>query len=190
MIDKCLMQQVIRQTVCALFAMMLIGQASAGGKHGHKHGPVVYYDYATVLKARPIYKTKRYSSPRQECWQETTTRGERGEYRSDSATGTILGGIIGAAVGHELGHHKRNKQVGAVAGAVLGSSIGHDLSRKSVRPRHQTQEHCRTVYDEHNEEYVSGYRVTYRYQGENYKVRTRNHPGDSIKLRVSVSPVL
>lgn len=155
--------------------------------HGkHQQGPGTYYEYGRVLRAKPIYETHRRSVPRQSCWQEQVTH----HSRSNSSTGTIVGGIIGAAVGHELGHKKRNKQIGAVAGAVLGSSIGYDLTKgKRHQPVHSTRERCETVYEEHSERVVVGYRVKYRYNGQVYRTRMDSHPGDRVKLKVSVTPV-
>lgn len=169
------------------------GRGHAHGKgHGHhkKHrqGPGTFYEYGRVLNAKPIYETRTTSVPRQSCWQEQVTHHSS---QNSSATGTIVGGIIGAAVGHELGHKKRNKQIGAVAGAVLGSSIGYDLTKGNQRhqPVHSTRERCETVYEEHSEQVVVGYHVKYRYNGQIYRTRTDRHPGDRIKLQVSVAPV-
>ncbi|MCG8671543.1 MAG: glycine zipper 2TM domain-containing protein [Pseudomonadales bacterium] len=149
----------------------------------------VSYDYGTVLSASPITKIISYHEPRQQCWVETVERGGHQEY---SATGTILGGVIGAAIGNRVGHKKRNKQVGAVAGALLGASIGNDISRRNA-PRHggysEQVEKCKVVNEYVEEEQVVGYKVSYRYQGETYTTRTQNHPGDTIKLKLSVTPV-
>lgn len=149
----------------------------------------VSYDYATVLSATPITEIFTYQEPRQECWVETVQRPGRSEH---SATGTILGGVIGAAIGNKLGHKKRNKQVGAVAGALLGASIGNDISRRNA-PRHggysEQVEKCRTVQETIEEERVVGYDVSYRYQGKTYRTRTHSDPGNSIKLKLSVTPL-
>lgn len=149
----------------------------------------VSYDYATVLSATPITKIFTYQEPRKECWVETVQHPGRTEH---SATGTILGGVIGAAIGNKLGHKKRNKQVGAVAGALLGASIGNDISRRNARHHggySEQVEKCHTVQETIEEERVVGYRVSYRYQGKTYHTRTERHPGDSIKLKLSVTPV-
>ncbi len=149
----------------------------------------VSYVYATVLEADPMVRIVSHSTPREECWREQVVRHEQ---RAQSPTGAIMGGIIGAAIGHELGHHKRNKQVGAVAGALLGSAVGNDVSRAHAgtgQPHVVTQQRCRTVFDAYEEEQITGYRVIYRYNGKNYTTQTRQHPGDTLKLRVSVTPI-
>lgn len=154
-------------------------------------GPVKY-DYASVVEVEPITHTVRVSTPRKECWQEQVVH-EKSRHRS--ASGAILGGIIGAALGNELGHKKSNKRVGAVAGAILGSSIGNNISRNGGHRRNHglytsVEERCRTYNDYHEEERVSGYNVRYRYNGETYSTVTSRDPGDSIKLKVSITPIL
>lgn len=149
----------------------------------------VSYDYATVLSATPITKIFRYQEPRQECWVETVHHPGRREH---SATGTILGGVIGAAIGNHLGHKRPNKQVGAVAGALLGASIGNDISRKHARHHggySEQVEKCQTVHDTVEEERVVGYRISYRYRGNTYHTRTERDPGDTIKVKLSITPV-
>lgn len=149
----------------------------------------VSYDYGTVLSATPITKIISYHEPKRECWVETVQREGHKEY---SATGTILGGVIGAAIGNRVGHKKRNKQVGAVAGALLGASIGNDISRRNA-PSYggysEQVEKCKMVNEYVEEEQVVGYDVSYRFQGKTYSTRTNDHPGDTLKLKLSVTPV-
>jgi len=145
--------------------------------------------YATVLEAEPIIRIINRSTPRESCWDQQVVIREK---RASSSTGAVLGGIIGAAIGNELGHHKSNKQVGAVAGAVLGSTIGHDVSRAhagAAQDRVVTEQRCKTVYETYEEEQITGYDVIYRYNGSNYETKTKHHPGDTLKLKVSITPV-
>lgn len=173
----------LRITVSRLFVMLLCAIAVPGAFAQTN----VSYDYATVLSAKPITKIFTYEEPRKECWVETVQTPAKKEY---SATGTILGGVIGAAIGNRLGHKKRNKQVGAVAGALLGASIGNDISRRNARHHYSEQvEKCHTVTETIQEERVVGYRVSYRYQGRTYHTRTATDPGNTLKVRLSVTPV-
>jgi len=68
-----------------------------------------------------------------------------------------------------------------------------------LRPRHRdapttsgysTREHCEIVRESHEEERVVGYRVRCEYNDRTYETRTETEPGDTISLRVSVSPVI
>ena len=92
-----------------------------------------------------------------------------------------------------MGHHKSNKQVGTVVGALLGGSIGADVARRNryydAPVGYRTEEVCNVVQDIVDEERLAGYDVTYRYAGSTYTTRMRNHPGDSIRVRVRVTPV-
>lgn len=149
-----------------------------------------HYDYARVTEVRPIYESVERRVPEQDCWVETVAE-RRPAYRS--ATGTILGGVVGAAVGNRLGHSKRNRQVGAVAGAVLGASIGRDIShRHSARHEavaYRDVERCETRYRHVTDRRLIAYDVAYRYRGEIYHTTMDEHPGDRIRVAVSVHPV-
>lgn len=148
------------------------------------------YRYASVVASDPIYETVAYEVPVEQC------RDEPGAYhreRGRSATGPILGAIIGGALGNAVGHKKRNKQVGTAVGALLGGSIGADVARRH-RSRHdevryRTRQVCSVVHERHEEQRLTGYRVTYRYGGETYTTEMDHDPGDSLRVRVSVTPV-
>ena len=149
----------------------------------------VKYEYATVVETTPLLKTVRVSTPVRECWdQEVAYR----EPASGNHLAPVMGGILGGAFGNAVGHSTRNKQVGTVVGAVLGATIGHAAaleSRRGGTTTYRTEERCEVHYDSHEEERIEGYQVRYRYAGETYTTRMDQDPGDTIKLRVSVSPV-
>ena len=150
------------------------------------------YEYADVLETRPVYRLVEVSTPQEQCWEEEIAVETRGR-RNDSNTPVVVSTIIGGAIGNAVGHNKSNKRVGAVLGAVLGHSIGRDIVRSNSRPavrEYEVVQRCQTVYQEHEEERLIGYQVTYLYNGEERTVRTDSDPGDQIRLRVSVQPVL
>ncbi len=178
----------IKQVLTGLFltpVMILAGHSALAG-HAYSEAPVV--------NAEPIYETVSVTVPRQECQQQQVAY--RGDYdrRRGSATPMIVGAIIGGALGNGLGHHKQNKRVGAAVGALLGGSIGRDIGRRNQAyasnvVQYRTEEVCTTVNDYHEEERLAGYRVTYRFAGETYTTRTRRDPGDTIRVRVRVTPL-
>ncbi len=152
----------------------------------------VDYEYARVVAAQPLYETVRRSEPEHRCWEERVVYQEPQRYRNNSATGTIVGGLIGAAIGNAVGHHKSNQRVGAVAGGLLGASIGHDVSRRShgaVQQRVGTEQRCEVVDRSYEERQLVGYQVKYRYHGKTYSTRMDRDPGQRVRLRVQVSPV-
>lgn len=154
----------------------------------------ILYDYATVVDATPLFKTVRISTPREECWDERVPQYRNHYRRGDGdALGSVLGGVIGGAIGNEVGHSKKNKQVGAVVGAIVGSTIGKSIANSGGN-RHEevgytTEEVCRVYQDYHEEERVIGYSVRYRYNDETYTTRMKSDPGETIKLRLAISPV-
>lgn len=148
------------------------------------------YHYARVLSSQPIYETVAYSVPVEHCREE---RVPYHEARGRSYTGPIVGAIIGGAIGNAVGHRKRNKQVGTAVGAVLGGSIGADIARRQRhhdgRVRYASERVCSVVHEEHYEEQLTGYRVTYRYADETYRTTMDRDPGSTLRVRVRVTPV-
>ena len=149
----------------------------------------VNYDEAEVVDVEPIVEQVEIVEPKERCWFETVQRRQRGER---SITAPLLGAIIGGAVGNAVGHKKRNKQVGAVVGAVLGGSLARDLSRANrdhdAPVRRVRREVCDVVERRKTQERVTGYMVTYRYQGETHRARMEQRPGERIRVRVGVAP--
>ena len=150
-----------------------------------------YYD-AQVIKSTPIYHVVETSTPKQQCWEEQVQRHSRGYDGYRSNTPGILGAVVGGAIGNAVGHNTVNERVGAVVGAILGGSIGRDIAHNSNPPPVYTDtvERCRTVYDTSQEEKLVGYDVLYSYNGQEYTVRMPQDPGATVRVRVSVEPVL
>lgn len=150
------------------------------------------YESVPVVESRAIYELVEISTPQEQCWEEDEVV-ERYGNDGRSNTPVVVSTILGGAIGNAVGHNKSNRRVGAVLGAVLGHSIGRDIMRRNERPNsreYQTIQRCETVYQQHEEERLVGYRVTYLYNGEEYSVRTNTDPGNEIRVRVSVQPVL
>lgn len=149
------------------------------------------YVYAEVIDSRPIYQAVTVATPAEECWQEEVR--VRDSRHQGSNTPVILSTLIGGAIGNAVGNNKSSQRVGAVVGAVLGHSVGRDIVRANSHPepaRYQTVQHCEDVTQYRDEERLIGWQVRYRYNGEEFSVRTDQDPGDRIRLRVSHDPVL
>ena len=162
------------------------------------------YDYARVTHVEPRYRVVRISEPRRECYEESGySPGEAAAYRTgdardaerSAAGGTILGGLIGAVIGHQFGYgHER--AVGTVAGAVIGSAIGHDAATQRrggddygyAPPRPERDERCETRYTERVEQRIDGYSVYYRYHGRDYQTVLPYDPGERVRVRVTIRP--
>ena len=158
-------------------AVLAAGSAQAG--HDNQ-------TYAKVLRSDPIIRHVEVSRPVEECWKEPV----RHRAEKDYTTGrTILGGLIGAAIGNQIGSGRGNDAatvVGGVAGAAIGANSAKRARHSEDYVTHERR--CRTVYESHREERIEGYDVTYRYGGETYTTRMPHDPGSRIPVHVSVTP--
>ena len=146
------------------------------------------YEYADVIRSEPITRVVRVSTPRQECWDEAVTYRESGH--GDPAVSTVVGAILGGAFGNAVGHSNTNKKVGAAIGAVLGGTLGHAHARRyDQTPSEYTavEERCEVYQDYEEHEKVVGFHVTFRYNDKVYTTRTDSEPGETIRVRVTVS---
>jgi len=178
----------VNVAIVTFSTLLLPGAVTAAASSG----PNVIYDYATVLAAEPIMKTIVVSTPREECWQEQVVY-RQGQGTGNNAVGTVMGGVLGGALGNAVGHKKSNKRVGAVVGAVLGATLGNAMARSNNKSdngrRYGNEERCRIYQDSYSEERVVGYEVRYRYQQQTYSTVMDKDPGDTIRVRLSISPV-
>jgi len=123
----------------------------------------------------------------------------------------ILGGVIGNQVGKRGGGKARD--VATVAGAVLGGSIGRDTKHRNSRrysdryerdydnghnnrynngyenTRYENVKRCEVRDSYITKEEVVGYDVEYKYRGNVFHTQMAQHPGDKIKVKVTVNPV-
>lgn len=160
-------------------------------------------DYAQVVRVEPAYD--RYSTggyERQECWNEQTNNYDNGYYRDSNGrlyqngrdsnvNGTVIGALIGGALGNQAGKGDGRKAAtigGAVVGGLIGNKIDRDHDAYEYRDNSGTVRRCRTVYD-NGPRQIDGYNVTYRYAGQTYSAYMRNRPGRSIRVVVDVRPL-
>lgn len=174
-------------------SLLTVSSASfAGNKNKHNSNNQIsqHYDYAKVIKVKPVYREVRVSTPIRECWDEPVVHSTGGYSHPKSASGMAVGGILGGVIGHQVGKG-RGKKLATALGAIIGAGIGHDAVNGHVR---SSQSHSYTQYEEQCEvqnqvsydEVIDGYDVTYRYEGERYHIEMPYHPGKRIKLRISV----
>jgi len=177
----------VRSILALSMSMFVAGCASADhGYRRHEHTEYVYStyndyddDYARVVDARPIYRRVAIEVPSESCRIQTVAREHRD---GDSFTGTVVGGLVGAAIGHEIGN---GRGAATAVGGLIGASIGNDAgSNRSLRYR--DEEVCRTRYHTEYEQRIIGYDVSYSYNGRIYQTRTDRHPGDRIAVSVAV----
>jgi uncharacterized protein YcfJ len=188
-----------------LVALGMLGMASsATAGHppqwakakGRAHYDRDYRDaeYARVVDVDPIVRRVRVSEPEQSCWTEEEAV-RSGPARSE-VRGTLIGGLIGAAVGHQLGRHQDVGPVAIVGGSMIGAAIGNGVGASKaerrgeyVPVRYRDVERCEVNYRESWEETIDGYEVTYVYNGRKYTTVMPYDPGKRVRVDVNVRPV-
>ena len=204
-------------------AMSAVGLLSAGvslAANANQYGSNVQYDNAQVISSTPVYD--RVSVPRRECYNEQVTAyDERSrdrvvyddQYRYGDnyrdynragsggiGPGTILGAVLGGAIGHQFGNSSGGRDRGTAAGAIIGGLIGNNAENNSYRrassPREYAEfervpftrdvQRCQTVADYRDE--IRGYDVRYFYQGREYNTRMNYDPGSTLQVEVGVRP--
>ncbi|QOC21118.1 glycine zipper 2TM domain-containing protein [Wenzhouxiangella sp. AB-CW3] len=166
----------------ALITALLLsaGWAQAGG---------IKYEHAPVVSVEPRYETHRTPVDREICWEEQGY--ERVREGGNSTTSTIVGALIGGAVGNRMGNSRSSRRAATAAGAAVGGTLGHEIGRERNASTHYypvNRERCSVQRDWREERVVSGYRVGYRHDGHVYYTDMPHHPGDSIRIRVTVTP--
>jgi uncharacterized protein YcfJ len=144
-----------------------------------------HIETAEVILAEPVYESRKIAHPVRECWNTQVTHDRR---HTHNHAAPIAGGILGGLAGNSIGKGRGRKAM-TVVGTLLGATIGHNVSSPRRRaPVHKTVRRCKTVNRYEQQQHVVGYRVKFRYEGQNYTTHSRYHPGETIPLRVSVEP--
>jgi hypothetical protein len=112
---------------------------------------------------------------------------------------TVIGGLVGAALGSKVGGGSARYATAAV-GSMVGGMAGREVYESAQRNKQEQARRtrvtvCDPVRDGDDSRYptsvpddVDGYDVTYEYAGRQYVTRTAYHPGDRIRVRVDVRP--
>jgi uncharacterized protein YcfJ len=170
--------------------------------------PDSYYTYADVVEVEPLIARYTVTEPRETCSLAAHPPAEPadGRYRRyrpedhdhanshSSGAATLFGGVLGGLLGSQFGGGSGRKVL-AIAGAMVGASIASNASRHrhgSYDSRHSryTPQRCVSVVESREVEEVSGYRVHYLYQGQEFVKRVDTDPGDRVRVQVQVAPVV
>ena len=151
-----------------------------------------FNDTARVRNVEPRYES--VSVPRNECTSQWVTE-QQPVAASRNYGGLALGGVAGALLGNQVGKgHGREAAtaVGAVVGALAGEHFANQNSwgggyQQASQPQQRQVQNCRTVNDVQSR--LTGYQVEYEYRGQVYSTVTREKPGRTLPVRVSVVPV-
>lgn len=114
---------------------------------------------ARVLGAQPVVE----QVPVQDCGRYGNRPSGAG-----AAVGAVTGGLIGSQVGKGSGH---------IAGAILGA-LGGAVLGNTAEAYNNGYGGCGTRYSQR----VTGYDVTYEYNGRQYQTRTAQAPGQWLQV--------
>ena len=137
---------------------------------------VDFTDVAEVISSVPIYE--RITQPQLDCWTESTSTPGTGA----SVGSKVVGGVAGAAIGSQIGDGV-GKKLATVAGAVMGVEA---MDRSAQRDHSQTQtiQHCREIKSSY--EMLTGYKVVYRYKGQDITTMLPYQPTDKVRIGIRV----
>jgi len=184
-------------------APLFAGHGRDHNRHGHGYDRYSNYDNshrgrhnrsftarARVVDVEPILRIVRVPDRHRRCWDEQVQHSGHNGDDVSRGEGLIAGGIIGGVIGNQVGKGEGNKAA-TVLGTIIGATVGHDMARgSSSQPQSYTttEQRCHTSRDYYEEERVDGYRVTYRYQGQEFSRRMDHHPGRWVDVQVRISP--
>lgn len=170
---------------CTVLSFSLLSVAHSQGERRDPGDEGVHFAWADVVRVDPIYTYERVSRPERECYDSEVTR--RDDRRGNNAGATVLGAIIGGALGNQVGKGDGRKAA-TIAGAVAGGAIANNAARRDDETYVSSERHCREVDGGYEERRINGYDVEYRFRGETYMSRLNYDPGERMRVRVSVTP--
>lgn len=148
-----------------------------------------FVDRARVHSVQPQYEVVQ--APRQECTSQLVQDAPQPVAGSPGLAGTVIGGVAGGILGHQVGRGNGNTAATA-AGAIVGAIAGNSIQRGMQQPQYvqappREVQNCHTVMDQ--QQRLVGYRVTYEYRGNQYTTVMHEQPGNSLPVRVSLTPL-
>ena len=147
-----------------------------------------FVDRARVQAVEPQYE--QVQVPRQECTSQWVTEPAPAPgVAANGYGGVIIGGVAGGLLGNQVGKG-HGREAATAAGAVIGAIAGDRIANQQAQPQQLAQREvrsCRVVHDV--QQRPAGYRVTYEYRGQLYTTLTREQPGSTLPVRVSVTPL-
>ena len=130
----------------------------------------VRVEYAQVLRAEPVYQTLRATSMVERCEQSTPVQGEQEPRRG-------IARVVGAV-----------KDV--LTPGKSGASDDENADAEDAEPIVFPGEGCRMVPVEREFRRPIAYDVDYVHKGVKYRSRLPYDPGNRLRVRVSVTPVV
>lgn len=155
-------------------AMVVLG---SGAVTGYK--ALTKPAFAEVVAVKEVVET--VVTPREKC-EDVQVQHQAPVKDEHRIAGSVVGGLAGGLLGSTVGGGN-GKTLATVAAAAAGGFAGNQVQKKmQERDVVTTTEHrCKTI-DERSKK-VSGYDVTYRFDGKEGVVRTSFKPGSTLPMK-------
>lgn len=171
-------------------SLILSGLLAAGAAHADRG--TTYYVSAPVVDADPIVETRMERTAHEECRpvrHRVVDRYEDRRRQDSDAIPTLVGGLIGGVIGRQFGGGS-GRDAMTVVGALAGAGIANSShSRRDRSPRYDTVERCVVTHDIEEVDVVTGWNVTYLYQGHELRRVMQSHPGSHVRVQVQLEPM-
>lgn len=145
----------------------------------------VAQEYATITKVKPNYENVSVPNHRTECRTvEVPIYGGR----SQASTGdTILGAVIGGAIGNQVGGGS-GKDAATVLGAIIGADVANKKGGKDQIVGYRQEQSCQNITFYETQEQLKNYTITYEWNGIRGRTVTYNsyRVGDRLPINVSI----
>ena len=141
--------------------------------------------YGRVLSVQPIYGRHGHFDGEYSCVQWS----DGYERHRTAWVPTVVGGVLGGALGYHLGEDHERPELGTLAGGLIGAAAGHSVGQKVNDSRHiQVSGPCRPQANGRHRAQPVEYQVMYRYNDRIYRKRMDYDPGEWVRLNVEASP--
>ena len=166
--------------------LALVGLLAAGAVSAQAQS---FIEQARVRSVEPQYQN--VTIPRNECTTQLVSDPPRQVNADRNYGGAVIGGVAGGLLGHQVGKgHGKDAAtvVGTIVGAIAGDSVANrdQAAPQYVQGPAREVQQCRTINEVQQQ--LTGYRVNYEYHGQLFSTITRENPGHSLPVRVSVVP--
>ncbi|WP_423600426.1 beta/gamma crystallin-related protein [Roseateles sp. MS654] len=129
----------------------------------------------TLYQAQVVSVRAVMGDERQRCWIEQKEVRDR-----PNVGGAVVGGVLGGILGHQFGGGS-GQTAATAAGAIGGAVVGSNVNRKDVR----NVQRCGAAPNDGAPQYWD---VTYRFQGRDHYMQTRQPPGATVTVNARGEP--
>ena len=143
-----------------------------------------------ITSVTPNYTISEIKTPVNNCSQQLVPVTRSGQVIGNGGfnAGTLIGGIFGGILGNQVGGGD-GKTIATATGAVLGAHVlGNQIHNTTTTTQYENRTVCTTSYRIDHKQHISGYVVTYNFDGRSYNtVMTFAPRGDTLNLRLNKS---